>query len=250
MKNPERVAQLLAELRELADNDFELHRIDVLERDLTAPPVVEQIDDKHQRFDGETYTKISSGHYRMLIPIHRAVWTYYYGNLPDKHLIHHVDLNPGNNDVENLAEMSVGAHTTLHKKILTQTTHSQNNNGVTKTCPHCGKTFQAASNTAKFCSQECAANEYWKTRQGKLINVSLTCKQCGKEYPALEGGHGQFCTEKCRRRYQYEQSREQRICIVCGKTFETYKYSKQTVCSHQCAGKRSAICRHANNVLK
>ena len=48
MKNPERVDQLLAELRELADTDFERHRIDVLERDLIAPPQVEQIDDKHQ----------------------------------------------------------------------------------------------------------------------------------------------------------------------------------------------------------
>lgn len=43
MKNPERVAVLLAELRTLAENDFERHRIDVLEHDLTAPSaVVEQ----------------------------------------------------------------------------------------------------------------------------------------------------------------------------------------------------------------
>ncbi len=36
MKNPERVAELLAELRSLAENNFEQHRINVLERDPTS----------------------------------------------------------------------------------------------------------------------------------------------------------------------------------------------------------------------
>ena len=57
MKKPDRVAELLAELRDLTENDFERHRINVLERDLTSPPTVEIIDDTHQRFNGVTYSK-------------------------------------------------------------------------------------------------------------------------------------------------------------------------------------------------
>lgn len=45
MKNPERVTDLLAELRSLAENNFERHRINVLERDLTSLPTVEVIDE-------------------------------------------------------------------------------------------------------------------------------------------------------------------------------------------------------------
>lgn len=54
MKQPERVAKLLNELRTLAENDFERHRLDVLERDLTKPPKVEIVDETHQKFNGIT----------------------------------------------------------------------------------------------------------------------------------------------------------------------------------------------------
>lgn len=43
MKQPERVAKLLNELRTLAENDFERHRLDVLERDLTKPSQVKKV---------------------------------------------------------------------------------------------------------------------------------------------------------------------------------------------------------------
>ena len=70
MKNPERVAELLAELRELAENDFECHRIDVLERDLTEPPTVEVIDDTHQKFGGFTFSTDAKNHFRLPVEQH------------------------------------------------------------------------------------------------------------------------------------------------------------------------------------
>ena len=98
MKQPERVAELLAELRALSENDFERHRIDVLERDLTAPPTAEVIDDDYQRFDGTLYRKRKPrqgqvGHYQQSIQIHQAVWRYYYGDIPAGCHIHHADGN-------------------------------------------------------------------------------------------------------------------------------------------------------------
>ena len=50
MKFTPEVVAALEVLRAAAENDFERHRIDVLERDLHEPPKVEVIDDKHQRF--------------------------------------------------------------------------------------------------------------------------------------------------------------------------------------------------------
>jgi len=55
MKFTPEVVAALKVLRDNAETDFERHRIDVLERDLTAPPAPEVIDDKHQRFNGVTY---------------------------------------------------------------------------------------------------------------------------------------------------------------------------------------------------
>lgn len=43
------VITALTVLRNAAENDFERHRINVLERDLTSPPRVEVIDSAHQK---------------------------------------------------------------------------------------------------------------------------------------------------------------------------------------------------------
>ena len=105
MKNPELVKKLLAELKTCTTNDFELHRVEVLEKDLLEGlPVVEVIDDTHQKFNGVTYAKSNSGHFRTTsYPIHRAVYEYYCGEVPaGNYNIHHIDLNKENNSVENL----------------------------------------------------------------------------------------------------------------------------------------------------
>lgn len=49
MKDPERVAELLAKLRTLTETDFERHLIDALERDLSSPPTVEVIDTNRKK---------------------------------------------------------------------------------------------------------------------------------------------------------------------------------------------------------
>ena len=48
MQMNEQVLTALEVLRNFAENDFELHRIDVLEKDLTDPPKAEIIDEKKQ----------------------------------------------------------------------------------------------------------------------------------------------------------------------------------------------------------
>ena len=71
MKFTPEVLAALATLRANVENDFERHRIDVLERDLTAPPVVEQVDENHQRVNGITFYRNKSGHYRWGSPNRR-----------------------------------------------------------------------------------------------------------------------------------------------------------------------------------
>lgn len=99
MEMNEKVLTALEVLRDSAENDFELHRIEVLINDLTAPPVAEQIDENHQKFNGVTYLKQNGDHYGS---IHRDIWNYYYGEIPQGYEIHHKDLNPENNNISNL----------------------------------------------------------------------------------------------------------------------------------------------------
>lgn len=146
--SPEVLAALQT-LKDNAENDFERHRIDVLERDLTAPPVAEIIDEKHQRFNGRTYSKRKDGHYSISSArsIHRDIWIYYHGDIPNdgvKYDVHHRNLNPADNDVSNLQLLTDAEHRKVH-----------NQHFVVCTCKNCGRFFKTPSinrNQSLFCS--------------------------------------------------------------------------------------------------
>ena len=169
MKQPERVAELLAELRALAETDFERHRIDVLERDLTAPPTVEVVDDTHQKFNGVTYLKTKDGHYTLSGNIHRAVWMYYEGEIPAGYHIHHIDENKDNNCIENLQALTANEHHSLH---VAQPT-------IEKVCPVCEKRFIVPYKFRKriFCSRACK-----NTAQKKMLVKSSVAPFAKKSF--------------------------------------------------------------------
>ena len=48
--------------------------------------------------------------------IHRAHWEAVAGPIPDGFMIHHIDENRTNNDIDNLACVSPGGHCWLHKR--------------------------------------------------------------------------------------------------------------------------------------
>ena len=77
-------------------------------------PCVELIDDRHQRFNGLIYTKDETGHYQNVLAIHRAVYNYFFGDIPIYCVIHHLDTNKDNNDITNPAMMTRMEHNRLH----------------------------------------------------------------------------------------------------------------------------------------
>ena len=243
MKNPERVAELLAELRELAENDFERHRIGVLERDLTAPPQVEQIDDRHQLFNGVLYNKEKNEHYYGKLSIQRAVWLYYNGVIPAGCHIHHVDEKPGNNKIENLRCVTKAEHRTIHHLSTPATII---------TCKVCKREFKtSAINPSHFCSKHCRL-EHEKSLRGE----KRKCIICGTEFICDRNAKTKTCSKNCalKMRYQnhiYKPKTEQRTCIICGKTFTCCKSKPTKTCSPSCARKlRWQKSRHSNNVDK
>ena len=162
MKFTPEVIAALAILRKNAENDFERHRLDVLERDLTAPPQVEVIDDNHQRFNGVTYLKNNkSGHFSRHICIHRAVWAYFNDEIPDgKFNIHHIDLNPNNNAPHNLQLLTQADHRRLHNALL-------RTKGIEKICPICKKTFYTHERKVTCCSLSCGRKLFWQKKKAK-----------------------------------------------------------------------------------
>lgn len=227
MQMNDKVLNALEVLREYAENDFERHRIEVLIQDLIDPPKAEQIDDSHQKFNGVVYSKHNDDHYGT---IHRDIWRYYCGEIPDGYEVHHKDLNPENNDISNLQILTRAEHRKLHQnmaKLHLERTFS------TYTCENCGKTFKARTDSnRKFCSYKCRrAKEFELKRKEKSRRI---CKNCGKEFFAARDIQA-FCCDNCRRLYYHKkEKRYEKVCPICGKTFKT-RTEKSVCCSIKCA---------------
>lgn len=272
MKFTPEVVAALKVLRNNAESDFERHRLDVLERDLTAPPTIEQVDENHQRFNGVTYTKDCNGHYRVTANVHRDIWEYYNGEIPDGYHIHHVDEDKNNNAVENLQCLSKSEHQALHmqtsdrhekRKRLFICQHcgreyvgyESGNNAFcskqcrdessleTRTCTVCGKSFKARRwEKTKYCSPQCAS-------QARRKDKTKICVGCGKTFNARRHfGAQKYCSFECyvksKGRKNHQDYCEERVCVICGNRFSVYKYDKSQTCSPSCGAKLAWQHRH------
>ena len=231
MKQPERVAELLAELRALTENDFERHRIDVLERDLHEPPTVEIIGEKTQRFAGFTFRERKDGHYWYNLGLHQLVWFYYTGVMSGDNLdVHHKDRNPANNDISNLQLLTASEHAKLHSHFATE---------VERICEYCGKIYRSTGRNGlnRFCSRKCRTD--WQHANNL---ETRTCEKCGKEFFVRKDLPTRFCSTRCSAQYTHEKPSEERICVICGKKFLVDRPSIKTqCCSLSCGAKLASL---------
>lgn len=236
MKFTPEVIAALQTLKDNAENDFELHRISVLEKDLTNPPVVEIVDDTHQKFNGVTFHNDGKKHYRVNIPLHRAVYSYYLGDIPIGYDIHHIDENKSNNDVSNLQLLSKREHVAIHHRGICYAKTSE------KFCVVCGKSITKRNNGRnKFCSSECAAKfNYQQSLE------SRSCVICGNTFVCDKHSKTQTCSPTCSLKIRFLNytpvpKTEKRLCVICGKEFESIKSKPTCTCSKSCATKLSWI---------
>lgn len=256
MKNENRVKEILDELKSLAESDFELHRISVLEKDLTEPPKVEQIDETHQKFNGLIYRIDKTNHYRTQAQIHRDIWEYYFGKIPENHLIHHRDFNPENNSIENLIPLTIPEHREVHNIEAPKQKVScvicgkefETYNGAKycsrpcreiaeseeKTCPYCGKKFLNNQRGQKYCSRRCGQKARNQKRKENRDSQTFICRFCNREYKGIESPLNGFCSKICQSRFRYQSIKEIRTCPVCGKEFEVPKHNPAKTCSNSC----------------
>ena len=192
MKFTPEVIAALETLRKNAENDFERHRLDVLEKDLTNPPKVEIIDGNHQNFNGTTYFVDKKGHYSTHKFIHKDVWEYFKGELPEGYVIHHNDFNPANNNISNLIPKTSSEHSRLH--ILHHKPHLNRNKKITAVCEWCGKEFKRLFvGNNRFCSHSCC-NAYSKNKNKE----ERTCIICGKKFLVPKQSKRKTCSFACR----------------------------------------------------
>ena len=242
MKFTPEVVAALEVLHAAAENDFERHRLDVLERDLHEPPQVEILDDKHQRFNGVTHRKNKDKHFTGGIKLHRAVYEYFVGDIPDGYHVHHIDCNPANNNPNNLQCLAQAEHAKLHAEIAG--TVPPLHKTIVRQCVNCGKEFTVAerANNSDCCSPSCRMAQRFRNLREPRI-----CQRCGKEFVVYKYSTAQFCSDDCR---FADVQTVKRNCPVCGKEFETYTWNEKNCCSHRCASQLMWNTKRANDRTK
>lgn len=108
-------------------------------------------------------------------------------------------------------------------------------------CEYCGKDFEGRKR--KYCCKECCQEAYKKKQREEWASSPKSkrqthCEMCGVELPKYKS---RFCCTECKSRYNHIKTGAvshsepiKKICVVCGKEFETWK-SRQLTCSHECS---------------
>ncbi len=95
---------------------------------------------------------------------------------------------------------------------------------VQKHCAHCGQSFEAKRDSAKWCSSLCCNRNHRERNPAPKLPVEVrVCIQCGNEFESRHW-RKQACSNACKVAYQNSQrpttQNEWRDCTVCGTRFQ------------------------------
>lgn len=206
--------------------------------------MIEYIDDgKRALFNGLVFVRDDqTGYYlnsMLHMRLHRAVYEYYYGAIPDSYHVHHIDHDKANNEPENLIALSQEDHLKLHWAESTEERRAE------MTVNFIEKAIPAA--VAWHKSEEGRAwhlKHYEQTKDAMHMRAWMACEQCGREFFGVANGQTRFCSNACKSAWRRKAGLDdvERKCPACGRSFTTNKYSGARTCSRSCANRwRAAI---------
>ena len=188
-------------------------------------------------FDGHNFNKdIVGGYYHGWVNgvnwlLHRYVWTFYNGAIPDGYHIHHKDKNKDNNDISNLELVNGTEHLRNHTINLIKT-------GKIK--PE--YELSLARDKAKEWHKSAEGRKWHSNHAIEIAEnmemVYVVCTVCGKTYKVKKNmvSKSKFCSNKCKSKHRRDIGADNitKKCKICGKEFVSNKYDKRKTCSTEC----------------
>ena len=138
-------------------------------------------------------------------------------------------------------------------------------------CKGCGEKFYSYKDNAQYCSRNCKSKhttfdhncdycgkpiKVYKylhdkyisgeqkhlycskecTDKGQITRVTRICLECGKSFETEISRDKKYCSEKCYQKWRADKKKLfKKICPICNKSFETYSENKK-YCSKECQG--------------
>lgn len=169
--------------------------------------------------------------------LHREIWMDNYGPIPSGYHIHHLDNNPLNNEIENLACVSGDDHQSLHGD-KTKTPEYIESRGILldRIRPLAAEWHKSDEGRAWHRASAQQMHEKYSGR-----TVVKECAYCGKEFEAkyLFASRSVYCSNGCKSSARRKSGidNETRVCAYCGDEFSSNKYSKTKFCSGSCGAR-------------
>lgn len=153
---------------------------------------VQVITETIQEFNGVRYYLCGKYYQRKGQRLHRVVWEYHHGEIPDGFDVHHIDGDRGHNDEENLACIDRSEHHRHHAAMPDFLEYARK---------HIEDMRPLA---AEWHGSE--AGRAWHSAQGKANwekrkTISYTCTHCGAEFTTkhvYSAQSNRFCSGRCR----------------------------------------------------
>ena len=222
MRNKEEVFKLLRESVETPQESFAVE--EMISKIEGIMPPIEDVSETQKKFAGYRFYKNKHGKFFCAISIHRFIWQYFNGEIPEGYDVHHIDRNQYNNDIANLQLLTKAEHNKIHKAIKSKRKPDKKS---TFTCAVCGCEYEAVSRgNNTYCSIKCK-----KIAERERATKIKICEICGKEFSTSDDAR--FCSKKCVGEYLKKQ--ETKTCPVCGKTFSALISQNKKHCSPECA---------------
>lgn len=210
----------------------------------------EAIKAKHQRhrmtppktiiYKDETFYLQTSGKYyqsgRKTVKhrlLHRRIWSDAHGEIPDGHVIHHIDGNWQNNELTNLETIPSGKHSSAHMVER----HKD---------PQMKALFDAGLAKAREAAKEWHSSDEgreWHVKNGLSVWETKTkgtaqCQKCNKTFETYWPSKAIYCSKACQSiSAYYRDFTEIRKCTHCGQSFKANKYRKTSFCSRTCSNR-------------
>lgn len=189
-----------------------------------------------QVFNGLTYTKYQGEKYytRGLRKLHRDVWEFYNGTIPQGYEIHHIDIDPNNNSIDNLMCLSKQEHIQLHKELGKTEEQLEKNREHLDSVRYKATEWHQSEEGIQW------HKEHYEMMKDKLYQeITIKCECCGKEFITKNNGKNKYCSNSCKSKARRESGVDnvERVCEICGNTFIINKYSKTRTCSRSCSTK-------------